>query len=101
EHLAQPAAAGTAVGVVVVAPAVDDVAEAVANRDLRDLAQAAEVALLRPRGHVQSVTRPPTGGWLRLVNPCDRGGPRALRRLNVGALADLAAEQRGAGRRRR
>ena len=61
EHLAQMPPARRARLVALAAAAVDDVAEAVPHRDLGDLAQAPEIALLRPGRHDRSV--PATTGF--------------------------------------
>src|SRR5581483_10542684 len=60
EHFAQMAAPrGRAVRIDAVAAALHDVPEAVADRDLRDLAHPADVALLRTGSHALSVAAPP------------------------------------------
>src|SRR5581483_11138629 len=80
EHLAQMAApCGRAVRIDAVAAALDDVPEAVADRDLRDLAHPADVALLRTGSHALSVAALSEG----LVDPADGRLPGAARRLDL------------------
>src|SRR5581483_5218512 len=74
----------------------DDVPEAVADRDLRDLAHPADVALLRTGSHALSVAALSEG----LVDPADGRLPGAARRLDLDRVADPPAEQGRAERRR-
>ena len=79
EHLAQvPAARRSLDGRVLRSAAVDRIAEAVPDRDLGDLAQATEVALLRTRRHRVKCAR--RGGVLG--NAGDRRLPGALGRFD-------------------